>query len=56
MHSQTNSNGVAILFSHKITFDIINVKQDTDGRFLIVECNIFGENYTLVNIYAPIGD
>ena len=56
MHSQTNSKGVAILFSHKITFDIINVKQDTDGRFLIVECNIFGENYTLVNIYAPIGD
>ena len=55
-HGQTNSKGVAILFSHKITFDIVNVKQDTDGRFLLIECNIFGENYTLVNIYAPTGD
>ena len=55
-HGQTNSKGVTILFSHKITFDIVNVKQDTDGRFLLIECNIFGENYILVNIYAPTGD
>ena len=47
---------MAILFSHTIIFDIINVKQDTDDRFLLTECNIFGENYTLMNIYAPTGD
>ena len=39
-----------------ITFDIINIKRDTDGSFLLVECKIFGENYTLINVYARTGD
>ena len=52
-HGQTNSKGVAILFSHKITFNIINVKQDTNDRFLLIDCNIFRENNTLLNVYAP---
>ena len=45
-----------ILLLYKTTLDIINLRQNTNGTFQLIKCNIFAENYTLINIYTPTGD
>ena len=55
-HGKSNSRGVAILIAPEIDLKINSVIHDEDGRFLILECDINKNNYTLVNVYAPIID
>ena len=50
------SRGVAVLFSRKYNFDIVDKTVDSNGRYIIFTLKI-GENvYKLINIYAPNDD
>ena len=59
LHSITNSSfsrGVAILFSKKLNFEIVNTHRDSFGRKLLININLDNENITNVNAYAPNND
>ena len=53
VHGTKHSKGVAILFRKSIDIDILSIKQDTQGRFLVLKCKINDEPFNLINIYAP---
>jgi exonuclease III len=55
-HGTSNSRGTAILFHSKFDFSIIKSVSDPNGRFIIVDINVSGKIFTLVNIYAPNDD
>ncbi len=52
-HGTSNSRGCMILFNEKLEIEIKSVKEDDNGRFLIVQCEIMGEEFVLTNVYAP---
>lgn len=55
-HSLSDSNhsrGVCILIKKELNVDIINVHRSDDGRRLMVNIAIKGENFCLVSAYAP---
>ena len=45
--------GVAILISDKIDFEIMPVKRDTEGHYIMIKGSIQQEDITIINIYAP---
>lgn len=45
--------GVGILINKRLPFKLISQHPDIYGRYLVVRCELFGETYTLVNIYKP---
>ena len=45
--------GVAILISHKIDFQIKDVKRDKEGHYIMIKGSIQEEDITIINIYAP---
>ena len=49
----SRSRGVGILINKRIPFKLISQHPDIHGRFLIVKCEMFGESYTLINVYNP---
>ena len=55
-HGKSNSRGVAILVTKSIDFEVNTIDRDDNGRFLLIDCSIFGSKYILVNIYAPTID
>ena len=52
-HGTSNSRGCMIMFKRDLDVKILNVKCDVDGRYIIVNCEIMDDMFTLVNIYAP---
>ena len=48
--------GVAILFNNNFTFQISKTYSDPEGRFIICDLTVNGEQLTLTNIYAPKND
>jgi len=52
-HGTNHSKGVAILVNPRKSCEIINCKNDTNGRLLIVNAVIAGEQVCFVNLYAP---
>lgn len=50
------SRGVGIRISQNISFNLISQYADSESRFLIIKCDIFGDRYTLINIYVPTSD
>ena len=48
--------GVAILFNNNFTFQISKTYSDREGRFIICDLTVNGEQLTLTNIYAPKND
>jgi hypothetical protein len=55
-HGSVNSRGVAILFHEDINAEIENVVIDVNGRYLIIEGSIAGNELALCNYYAPTCD
>ena len=55
-HGKSNSRGVAILVTKNIDFEVNTIDRDDYGRFLLIDCFIFGSKYIPVNIYAPTID
>ena len=47
---------MAILVTKNIDFEVNTIDRDDYGRFLLIDCSIFGSKYILVNIYAPTID
>jgi exonuclease III len=45
--------GVAILISNKIDFQPKVIKNDKEGHFILIKGNIFQEELSVLNIYAP---
>ena len=45
--------GVAILISDKIDFEIKAVKRDQEGSYIMIKESIQEEDITIINIYAP---
>ena len=55
-HGETNSKGVAILFSKNIDITINDTVIDPHGRYVMVNCEINKKKLSLINIYSPTKD
>ena len=55
-HGTNCSRGVAILFPKELDVTICNRTIDDEGRFILLEISIDGQNFTVVNVYAPTKD
>ena len=55
---ESNSKGVATLIPKELTetFELIDIKTDNNGRFLLVNCKIEDIQLILINIYCPTKD
>ena len=45
--------GVAVLISHKIDFEIKDMKRDKEGHYIMIKWSIQEEDIIIINIYAP---
>ena len=52
--AQNNSKGVAILLCHN-NIVVKKTMQDSSGRIIAADLSTFGENFHVVNVYAPVG-
>lgn len=50
VHS-SKSKGVAILIRNSVQFEYICHDEDYSGGYIVLFCNLYGELYTLVNVY-----
>ena len=48
-----NEAGVGIVFNEKISVEITKTEIDKDGRYLILNCKIKSNEYTLICVYVP---
>ena len=55
-HGSSNSRGVAILLPLNYTFNIINTTTSSDGRKIVMNIELDGTEYCLMNVYAPTQD
>ena len=49
-HGMHNSRGVMILISKNLEHEVVKVKTDNEGRFIIMKCRIQGVNLILFNV------
>ena len=52
----SNSRGVCILFNYNIEYKVIRSNTDQDGNLLILDLEVEGKHFSLVNIYGPNED
>ncbi|XP_053535206.1 uncharacterized protein LOC128631116 [Ictalurus punctatus] len=50
------SKGVAILISYDVPFEYICHDEDCSGGYIVLFCRLYGELYTLVNVYNHKAD
>ena len=57
-HGEFNARGVAILIPKSLNelFVYKSGLKDNNGRFLLINCEIEGNPYTIINIYSPTKD
>ena len=57
-HGEFNARGVAILIpkSFKDKFKYIQGFKDNNGRFLLINCEIEENQFTIINLYSPTKD
>ena len=55
-HGSSNSRGVAILLPLNYTFNILNIISSNDGRKIVMNIELDGTQYCLINVYAPTQD
>ena len=57
-HSEFNARGVAILIPKSLNgiFTYKNGFKVNNGRFLLINCKIEGNLFTIINIYIPTKD
>jgi exonuclease III len=51
-----NSRGVVTLINNTFQYDLHKTVTDTDGRYIILDCTISGQRFTIANIYGPNED
>ena len=52
-HGDSNSKGVLIMFKKSFSPNIKQILSSPNGRYCMLEIEIFNECFTLLNIYAP---
>ena len=55
-HGTSNSRGVCVLFKTSCNFDIKQIFQDSEGRFIILDIISNSQKTTLINVYGPNND
>ena len=50
-HGESDSRGILIAFREGLSFQIENEIKDKNGHILILQVNIQGSKYILINIY-----
>ena len=55
-HGTSNSRGVCVLFKTACNFDIKQIFQDGEGRFIILDIILNNQKITLINVYGPNND
>ena len=51
--SETNRNGVAVLFNSNFEYKVHSVVRDADGCFIIMDIKMMNKHITLANVYGP---
>lgn len=51
----SNSKGVAVLFNNNFEYKLHKIVRDTEGCYIIIDIEMLGKRFTLVNIYGPSG-
>ncbi len=52
-HGNNRSRGCMVLFSDQLDVNVKCFKTDNEGRFVIINCDIYDQEFTLTNVYAP---
>ena len=52
-HGSSQSKGCMILFNKHLDADIKEITCDNSGRYIVLQCEVMGENYVFINVYAP---
>lgn len=52
-HGKSNKSGVAILINKNLDYKIVEEISDENGRFIVLNMQVEGINFILVNFYAP---
>ena len=52
-HGESNSRGCMILTREGLDLDVFYEKSCNIGRYILIKCEIEGEPFTLLNVYAP---
>ena len=52
-NGEQNKEGITILISDKIDFEIRTMKRDKEGHYIMIKGSIQEEDITIINIYAP---
>lgn len=55
-HGTSSSKGVAILFNPKLHFSIVKVRNDQNGRYIILDLSIGATTLTVICCYGPNRD
>lgn len=55
-HGDTNSRGVAIMLSHSFDGTVLGSWNDSEGRFVAIQCKINSRNLLIANVYGPNED
>ena len=52
-HGSEHSRGVLILIKNSLEFELKSVRQNSQGRFVLVEASVQEQKFIFLNIYAP---
>ena len=52
-HSTSHSCGVMVLVSGDLDFNLNSIRTDDEGRYIVLEAEVQGANFLLVNFYVP---
>ena len=52
-HGSNRSRGCMVLFNDQLDVNVKSVKADDNGRFVIINCDIYDQEFILTNVYAP---
>ena len=52
-HGSEHSRGVVMLIKNPLESELKSVRQDSQGRFIILQALVQDQNFLFVNIYAP---
>ena len=55
-HGENNARGTMIAFKPKLFPIIHNTIHDNEGHFIILDCTIFNQRFTLGNAYSTVTD
>ena len=51
--NSTHSRGVCIMLSKNLSYNVLSVHSDTNGRLILLNLEINDKAFTIVNVYAP---